>query len=110
MKRNPRRAPPRTSFNLSEGMAGRIREPRRARGWSQTQMAKEAGLSDDGVSRIERGDRKPRLATLELIAAALGLSLPTVVGQKTIPRPRSMIVARAFYSACWMSSTLGWTR
>lgn len=67
------------SFNLPDAIAARVRELRVARGWSQDQMANEAGLSKDAVSRIERGDRSPRLDTLQRIGAAVGVSLPKLV-------------------------------
>jgi transcriptional regulator with XRE-family HTH domain len=66
-------------MDIYEGVALRVRELRLAHGWSQHQLAAEAGLSADGVSRIERGDRTPRLGTLEEIAIALGISLPQLV-------------------------------
>lgn len=61
-------------FSLADALAARIRDLRVARDWSQERLAEEAGLSKDAVSRIERGDRNPRLATLEQIGAAVGLS------------------------------------
>jgi transcriptional regulator with XRE-family HTH domain len=73
---------------LSDSVASRIRELRSAKGWSQEKLAEESGLSRDAVSRIERGDRGPRLETLELIARAVGLTLPKLVDFGE-PPPRS---------------------
>lgn len=62
-------------MDLFAEVAMRVRELREARGWSQRELAAAAGLSQDGVSRIERGGRSPRLDTLEEIATALGVPL-----------------------------------
>ena len=48
-----------------------IRKLRRARGWSQTDLAKRAGVSQVQVSRIESGDRGPSLKVLARIRRAL---------------------------------------
>ena len=62
---------------LSSRVAARIRELRQEKGWSQERLAEVAGMSRDGLSRIERGDRPaPRLETIASIAAALGVALP----------------------------------
>lgn len=72
----------------SDLVAGRVRELRASKGWSQEKLAEAAGLSKDAVSRIERGDRGPRLDTLEQIAKAVGTTLAKLVdfGEPT-PRP-----------------------
>jgi transcriptional regulator with XRE-family HTH domain len=63
----------------SDLMAGRVRQLRTGKGWSQEKLAEEAGLSKDAVSRIERGNRGPRMDTLEQIAKAVGTTLPKLV-------------------------------
>jgi transcriptional regulator with XRE-family HTH domain len=65
--------------NLPNSIAERIRELRLAKGWSQERMAEEAGLSTDAISRIERGNRGPRLETVAQIAGALGMPLTKLV-------------------------------
>jgi transcriptional regulator with XRE-family HTH domain len=60
---------------LSDSIAARIRELRLAKGWSQEQLAEEVNLSRDAISRIERGERSPRLETLAVIAKAVGIPL-----------------------------------
>ena len=51
-----------------------IRE-RIKRGWSQTELADAIGSRQPVISRLERGDGNPSLATLGRIAKALDLSL-----------------------------------
>src|ERR1700754_3385416 len=52
-----------------------VRELREGRGWSQTRLAKEAGMTQSAVARFEAGGTVPTLAVLERLAAALGVSL-----------------------------------
>ena len=70
---------------LSDAVAARIRQLRVARNWSQEQLAKEAGLSKDAVSRIERLDRGAWLETLEQIANAFGVPLPQLLDVGQVP-------------------------
>jgi transcriptional regulator with XRE-family HTH domain len=65
--------------SLSDSIAGRVKELRLAKGWSQEELAEEADLSRDAVSRIERGDRSPRIETLDLIAGAIGIPLSKLI-------------------------------
>ncbi len=52
-----------------------VRELREQRGWSQTQLAKAAGMTQSAVARFEAGGTVPTLAVLERLAAALEVSL-----------------------------------
>jgi len=53
----------------------RIREIRKERGMSQTELAEKAGISLITISRIERGERDPHLTTLLRIARGLDVRL-----------------------------------
>lgn len=55
-------------------IALQVREARVARGWSQEDLAEEAGLSRPSIARIERGD-DVSTATLSKIAIVLGLTI-----------------------------------
>jgi DNA-binding XRE family transcriptional regulator len=50
---------------------GRIREIRKRVGWTQEDLAREAGLPQSHISRIESGEISPNRITLEKIAMAL---------------------------------------
>lgn len=76
-----------TKETLSSRVADRIREVRLEKGWSQERLAQVAGVSRDGLSRIERGDRPaPRLETIAAIAAALGVALPDFLDFHDTPK------------------------
>lgn len=54
----------------------RVNQLRRRRGWTTRQLAKESGVSDSYVSRLETGaTAKPRYEDLELVADALGTTV-----------------------------------
>jgi HTH-type transcriptional regulator/antitoxin HipB len=51
----------------------RVREARRAQGWTQEELAARSGLAVVQISRIERGVRDVRLTTILRLLAALDL-------------------------------------
>jgi HTH-type transcriptional regulator/antitoxin HipB len=51
-----------------------VRAARKAKGWTQEELAHESGLAPVQVSRIERGVREVRLTTLVRLVAALETS------------------------------------
>jgi transcriptional regulator with XRE-family HTH domain len=57
-----------------EQFGANIRAARKAKGWTQEELAHESGLAPVQVSRIERGVREIRLTTLLRLLAALDAS------------------------------------
>lgn len=55
-----------------------IRELRKKRGATQDELAKDAGISRNMLSQIERGEGNPSWVTLRGIAAALGVPVSTL--------------------------------
>jgi transcriptional regulator with XRE-family HTH domain len=51
-----------------------IREARKERGWSQTELGEKSGLSRPTIARVE-SDSDVTTATLAKIASALGLTI-----------------------------------
>ncbi|WP_342416104.1 helix-turn-helix transcriptional regulator [Paenibacillus sp. FSL R10-2782] len=58
-------------MSLPESVGNRIRELRKAKGWTQEQLAEAAGLHYSYIGGVERGDRNISLETLEKIVLAL---------------------------------------
>jgi len=56
-------------------LAGRFREIRMSQGLSMNRLAAMAGLDQVAISRIEKGERRPSLATALRICKALGINL-----------------------------------
>lgn len=54
-------------------LAARLREARDAKGWTQTELAERAGVSQQVIGKIERGKARQPRYILE-IAGALGVS------------------------------------
>jgi ribosome-binding protein aMBF1 (putative translation factor) len=48
---------------------------RKARGWSQRDLARAAGVQQPVIARLEVGDTQPTLGTLQKLGAALDLRL-----------------------------------
>lgn len=57
-----------------EWFAGRLRELREAKGWTQRQLAEAAGLKIGGVRDIEQGINNPTWPTVLALAQALGVT------------------------------------
>jgi transcriptional regulator with XRE-family HTH domain len=62
-------------MEITRRLAAKVRERRRARGWSQEQLADEAGLHRTYISQVERATKNPTIEAVEKIANALGASM-----------------------------------
>jgi transcriptional regulator with XRE-family HTH domain len=56
-----------------------VRTARKARGWTQEELAEKTGLAAVQVSRIERGVREVRITTLLRLLKALELPPETLL-------------------------------
>lgn len=61
-------------MKISEILALNIRRHRKAKGWTQHDLAAESGVSFAGIQSIEQGKRSPRPDTTQAIAGALGVT------------------------------------
>lgn len=61
--------------NIRNQVGTRIRELRKARGWSREELAERAGLHNTYVSQMERGKRNVSPENLQRLASAFSLSL-----------------------------------
>lgn len=68
------------SMTLSELFGKNVRSARIDKGWTQEQLAFEAGVKRGYVSEIENGKRNPSLDVVEKIADALGLKPAKLLG------------------------------
>lgn len=60
-------------------LAARVRAARAARGLTQRDMARLAGLSHTAIAKIERGDMSPTVASLQKIAMSLGMPIAALI-------------------------------
>lgn len=56
-----------------------IRRIRQGRGWTQEDLAHEAGIDRKSVNRVEQGNYSPSVDRLFVIADALGVAASTVL-------------------------------
>lgn len=66
-----------------------LRQCRKAKGWSQAQLAEAADLSLDMVGRLERGAAAPSFDTIEDLARAMGVPAATLFGSGSLKLPRN---------------------
>ena len=70
----------RDSQSVRRILARNLRRLRLERGWSQDDLAAEAGMRQALVSAIEVGAANPTLASLEKLAATLGITFAELFG------------------------------
>jgi HTH-type transcriptional regulator/antitoxin HipB len=58
-----------------------IREARRARAWTQKELALKVGVESQTISNLERGVYQPSWKTLHSLAEALELSLEELLSE-----------------------------
>jgi transcriptional regulator with XRE-family HTH domain len=63
----------------------RLKEERLLRGWSQRDLAREAGTTAETISSIETGQHKPRPSTLRKLAEGLGLEVRDFFKEPAVP-------------------------
>ncbi len=57
-------------------LGARVRELRKARGWTLEQAARQAGLARSTLSKIENGQMSPTYEALKKLADGLAISVP----------------------------------
>ncbi len=73
----------------SAAIGKRVRRARVSAGLTQAGLAEAAGVTDETVSRIERGAYEPAVSTVVALADALGTSLDALAGRSAPEkRPR----------------------
>lgn len=67
----------------------RLRELREAKGWSQNELARESGVPQYTISRLEAGERESvNLLQLEKLATALGVNAALLIVHEPEKRGR----------------------
>lgn len=62
----------------------RLREIRKARGYTQNKLAIKSGLSRQAIVVIESGQKSPTLNTLAKIANALDVTVSQLIGESDL--------------------------
>ncbi|MEW6424724.1 MAG: helix-turn-helix transcriptional regulator [Bacillota bacterium] len=77
-------------------LAARLRALRQSRGMTQEQLAEYANLHPTYIAKIEAGKRLPSLEALERLAAALNVSVTSIVRAMDEGEEASVISEEAF--------------
>lgn len=77
-----------TPLNLGE----RVRELRKARGWTLEQAAQQVGLARSTLSKIENGQMSPTFEAVRKLATGMGISIPQLF---TAPRGDKVLARRS---------------
>jgi len=67
------------SEQITKTLSKNIKELRHGLGWSQEDLAHKSGLHRTYIGAVERGERNVSLSSLELIAAALDVTVPRLL-------------------------------
>ena len=74
-------------MDQNQGVGREVKRLREAKGWSQTRLAAEAGMSVSGISMIENGHRNLSTTTLARLAEALGVEVVDLFPKPQAPQP-----------------------
>ena len=75
------------STSLRQRFGQVVRVTREDRGWSQEQLAGRADLNRSYLGEIERGTVMPSIETAAKLAAALGVSLSSLIARFELGTP-----------------------
>lgn len=75
------------SSTLRQRFGQVVRVTREDRGWSQEQLAGRADLNRSYLGEIERGTVMPSIETAAKLAAALGVSLSSLIARFELGTP-----------------------
>jgi transcriptional regulator with XRE-family HTH domain len=64
-----------------ERTAARLRKARHAKGLTQAEAAKKAGISENYYAQIERGERNPTTSVFLSVIKALGVPSKDILGK-----------------------------
>jgi transcriptional regulator with XRE-family HTH domain len=77
------------AVRLADELGRTVRQLRETRGWSQTELAKAAAMTQRSVARFEAGGTVPSLPVLERLASALDADLVVQVNPLAVSHSRS---------------------
>ena len=75
-------------MNLKEVFGGNLRHYRKAAGLNQGELAHQADLSREMISRMERGVTAPAFETIEVLAETLGVPEAAFLGTAILTAPK----------------------
>ena len=83
--------------SLTFNIANKIIELRKSVGWSQSELARQTGVTSAAISQIEKGDRMPSLAVIIKFAESFKVSVSELTGDSTISSNEISSEAQVFF-------------
>ncbi|HHY95896.1 MAG TPA: helix-turn-helix transcriptional regulator [Firmicutes bacterium] len=74
-------------------MCERLKRLREAKGWTQTRLARESGVSQTYISELEAGKSIPTIVIAQKLARALGVPLADLVDDAAMESREEGVVA-----------------
>lgn len=71
-----------------------VKRLRQAKGWTQTRLSKESGVSQTYISELEAGKSNPTIPIVRKLAAALGVPVGTLLPHDTTACPVKSVETR----------------
>ena len=78
-------------------IAKKIKTLRKSVGWSQSELARQAGITSSAINLIEKGDRIPSLIVSRKIAESLNISVAELTGDELPSSTELNDDAQAFF-------------
>lgn len=82
-------------MNIQKTIGRRVQQHRKRLGLTQAELAEEADLAPQTISRIERGALEPSVTTLVALAKVLSVSLDDLAGLYAKPDASSRLSSKA---------------
>jgi transcriptional regulator with XRE-family HTH domain len=96
--------------DLTQRLAGRVRDLRAAGGLSLDGLASRSGVSRSMISLVERGESSPTAVVLEKLAAGLGVTLASLFDAPVSARAQAGPVSRRADQPEWQDPASGYVR
>lgn len=69
---------------IKDFISHKMIELRKLAGWSQSELARRAGVTSPAINQIEKGDRMPSLILILKVARAFKVSLLELIGENEV--------------------------
>ncbi|UTW02815.1 helix-turn-helix transcriptional regulator [Amphritea atlantica] len=84
-------------MNKANYIAQKIKDLRTSISWSQSELARQSGVTSAAISKIEQGGRIPSMTVTRKIADALKVSVGELTGDESPPSEEVNEEAQAFF-------------
>lgn len=84
-------------IKAAELIAKKIKELRTSVGWSQSELARQAGVTSAAISQLEKGNRIPSLVVSRKLASVLRVSVNELTGDEILSSIELNTTAQLFF-------------